>query len=243
MTADGRNTHQSKPPKPDVTHIINLPSEWEFHRLRHIADVRPSNVDKKSDDSEPSVELCNYTDVYYNNTIDGEISFMEATATRPQISKFELNGGDIMLTKDSESWDDIGVPTYVPQDLPGVLCGYHLYLIRPNPELVHPYYLYWSLESEILAFQFEQVAKGVTRYGISTYETSVVDIPVPPLHIQTQISRYLDRETSKIDRLCSKMGSEPEILMEKRQALITKAVTGQIDLSDWELPDDQDATP
>ena len=60
---------------------------------------------------------------------------MQATATRSQIEGFQLKAGDVLITKDSESWDDIAVPAFVPKHLDSVRCGYHLALIRPDPTL------------------------------------------------------------------------------------------------------------
>ena len=47
---------------------------------------------------------------------------------------------------------------------------------------------------------------------------------------QVEISKYLDYETSRIDTLISKTVHSIELLKERRSALITAAVTGQIDL-------------
>ena len=58
-----------------------MPSDWQVSRLRHVAAVSNSNVDKKSYENGFRVRLCNYTDVYYNDFITDDMSFMEATAT------------------------------------------------------------------------------------------------------------------------------------------------------------------
>lgn len=218
--------------EPQVAKAISTPSGWEFRRLKYLSKVRPSNVNKKSNDEQEEVKLCNYTDVYYNNEIREGLDFMEATASDSQIEKFRLRKGDVIITKDSESWDDIGVPSYVAQDFEDVVCGYHLFLLRPFQEQILPKYLYWTLESEVLSYQFEKRAKGVTRYGISRYEVETVQIPLPPIETQDKICQYLDETTGKIDDLCEKLGSVPAILEEKRQAIITDAVTGKISSSD-----------
>jgi hypothetical protein len=46
--------------------------------------------------------------------------------TAAEIARLTLKSGDVILTKDSETPDDIGVPAWVPEDLPGVVCAYHL---------------------------------------------------------------------------------------------------------------------
>lgn len=58
--------------------------------LRSVATVRVSNVDKKTVEGDQPVRLCNYTDVYYNDTISADMSFMDATATQEQIRVFGL---------------------------------------------------------------------------------------------------------------------------------------------------------
>lgn len=215
-----------------VEQLPNLPPEWDYYRLRNLAKVYPSNVDKKSSDDETSIKLCNYTDVYYNERISSDIEFMEATTTDSKISKFTLQAGDVLLTKDSESWDDIGIPTFVPKDLPGVVCGYHLFLLRPNKDRIYPEFLYWCAESRVMAFQFERSAKGVTRFGVATHSAADTYVPCPPLEEQKKITEFLNYETQKIAAPQERLGTEIELLQEKREALITRAVTGQIDLAD-----------
>jgi type I restriction enzyme S subunit len=123
-----------------------------------------SNVDKKTVSGERSVRLCNYTDVYYNERITAELPFMEATASVDQIARFGLRAGDVLLTKNSETPDDIAVPAYVVADLPDVVCGYHLALLRPGRE-VDGRYLFWALSSRSSREQFSASANGITRFG------------------------------------------------------------------------------
>ena len=88
--------------------------QMDKQKLGDIATVEISGVDKKTKDGEQEIRLCNFVDVYYNWAIttaqhDG---FMFATARPNEISKFQLKKGQVALTKDSETRDDIGVPTY-----------------------------------------------------------------------------------------------------------------------------------
>lgn len=53
---------------------------------------------------------------------------------------------------------------------------------------------------------------------------------LPPLTEQRTIAAFLDRETEKIDSLITKVHEAVELLTEKRTALISAAVTGQIDV-------------
>ena len=99
---------------------------WPTQRLKFVAAVMPSNVDKLTDPDDVPVQLCNYVDVYKNDRITGDMEFMPASATPAQIARFALRAGDVLITKDSETPDDIAVPAYVDSSAAGVVCGYHL---------------------------------------------------------------------------------------------------------------------
>jgi len=58
-----------------------------------------------------------------------------------------------------------------------------------------------------------------------------IQVPVPDLPTQRAIADFLDRETARIDSLIEKTRVSIDRLNEYRSALITSAVTGQIDLT------------
>ena len=206
-----------------------VPMEWQVKKLKFVATVQPSNVDKKSKENEKEVLLCNYTDVYYNEEITKNLSLMKATASDVQIRKFTLKSGDTIITKDSEDPNDIAVPAYVPQDLDGVVCGYHLALLRPETG-TYGEYLKRVMDSQYARSVFATRANGITRYGLGTYAISNFILPLPPLEEQKQITAFLDKEMTKIDILIEKCETAIELLKERRTALISAAVTGKIDV-------------
>lgn len=184
-------------------------------------------MDKKSVEGEQPVYLCNYTDVYYRDRISPDIPFMNATATSNQIASFSIRCGDVLITKDSETADDIAVPAYVTEDMPRVLCGYHLALLRPGPQ-TDGRYLFWTLASRSPREQFAALATGVTRFGLRYEAFGDVTVPHPSLPIQRAIADYLEVETGRIDALIDKKRRMTQLLNEQRQSLITQAVTGQL---------------
>lgn len=204
---------------------LALPERWALRRLKFLSTIQVSNVDKKSVDGEQPVRLCNYVDVYKNDEITPTMEFMDATATDAQIENFSLKQGDVLITKDSESWEDIAVPAVVAADLPGVVCGYHLAHVRPNPDLVDGRYLARCFAARGIAEQFYLAANGITRFGLGKDEITGSWFPLPPIESQRKIATYLDRETAQIDALIAAKERLLALLAEKRQALITHAVT------------------
>lgn len=205
-------------------HYNNPPDGWQTRKIKFLADVQTSNVDKISVDGEEPTKLCNYTDVYYNDRIAADMDFMEATATLKEIEKFTLRAGQVLITKDSEAWDDIGIPALVAEDMPGVLCGYHLAMFTPRDEIDGGYFA-WLCRADALNDQFTLSANGVTRFGLGQYAMKNAVISFPPIEVQKRIAAFLDERTARTDALIAKKQALLERLAEKRQAIITQAVT------------------
>lgn len=202
----------------------DLPSGWTGARLFQVADAWTSNVDKHTVEGQPPVRLCNYVDVYKNNSIVDSLDFMAATATRDQIKRFRIRVGDTLITKDSETADDIGVPAFVEYEADNLICGYHLAIIRPDRGKAAPKFLYWTLGSEPIARQWGVTAAGVTRVGIRSTDLNKVTIPLPPLEEQRAIADYLDHETAQIDALVAKQEEFIRLLTARRASAIDSLV-------------------
>ncbi len=212
-----------------VEGLGEIPTHWEVKRLKEVANVQLSNVDKKSVEGQVTVRLCNYTDVYYNDRIGAGLEFMEATATLEQVRRFSLRAGDVLITKDSESWTDIAVPAVVGEDLPDVLCGYHLALIRPHAEMCHGPFLARAFSAIGPRDQFQVAANGITRFGLGSDAISTGAFAMPPEPEQRAIAAFLNRETARIDALVAKKQRLIALLQEQRTALITRIVTKGLD--------------
>lgn len=195
---------------------------WCITRLKRIASVLPSNVDKNAVDGQPTVRLCNYTDVYFNESITDDLQLMQASASAVQLSRFRLRAGDVIVTKDSETADDIGVPAYVPADLPDVVCGYHLAIVRPHG--IEPKYLYWTLRSLPTQRQLEMAATGVTRVGLRTHEIENLRVQLPPLAEQRRISDRLDAEHQRVRETQAALAQLDQLLAEQADSLLEQEI-------------------
>ena len=213
-----------------VEWLGDVPAHWEVRRLRHAVNMRVSNVDKHSKDDELPVRLCNYVDVYKNDRITESVPFMRATAKADEMDRFRLELGDVLITKDSEVWNDIGVPAFVEYSAKDLVCGYHLALLRPLKAVLNGAYLFHSLQSSAIASQFHLAANGVTRYGLSRHAIKSALLPIPPLAEQAAIVHYLDKQTAAIDAAMARARREVELLSEYRTRLIADVVTGQVDV-------------
>ena len=209
--------------------IGTLPGGWRVKPLRAIADSIISNVDKFVSDDEIPVRLCNYTDVYNNDFIKPDLDLMRVTASVQEIERFGLLVDDVIITKDSESWEDIGVPALVTETADDIVCGYHLALLRPHKDIIHGAFLFRCLQARPVQAQLELTANGVTRFGLSKSDIRRTAVPVPPLREQRAIADHLGRETARLDALVAAKERLLVLLAEKRRAVVTRAVTRGLD--------------
>lgn len=203
----------------------DVPSNWQKCRLDAVADVLFSNVDKHTIEGEVPVRLCNYVDVYGNEKITAGIDFMEASAEPREIAKFQLRSGDVLVTKDSEEPDDIAISALVAEELPGVICGYHLALIRQRSTRISGPFLAWLHSSKQFRAQYEAKAVGVTRFGLSQSAFKEALIPLPPISEQQRITAYLDASCAAIDAAVAAKRRQLETLAALRKSAITHSVT------------------
>jgi len=200
---------------------------WPERRLGRVTRLRVSNVDKLSRDDGTPVRLCNYVDVYKNEAITNDLDFMQATATPAQIASFRLSVGDTIFTKDSETADDIGVPTYVAETSDDLICGYHLAIATPDRTKVDPRFLFWAMSSGRVRDQWTVLASGVTRVGLRSDDLGKAGIPVPPLDEQRRIADFLDTETARIDQLVAAREQQQPLLEERWRAEIRNELEGR----------------
>ena len=187
--------------------------EFKKYKLCELASVDISSVDKKSKEGEKPVRLCNFTDVYKNWAITRYhySSLMKATAKDRDIDKFCLRKGQVAITKDSETRDDIGIPTYIADDFEDVVLGYHCALITPNENLDGKY-LNAYLNSKMAKKYFEGYASGSgQRYTLTLDSINEIQIWAPDIDSQRELVKILSDLDKKI-ALNTRMNAELEAM-------------------------------
>ena len=146
--------------------------------------------------------------------------------TKQRIARHELSVGDLVFARRGE----LGRCAMVTEDEEGWLCGTGSIRLRPDQEKVDPVYLNWICSTRGVAEQFDLKSVGSTMNNLNTDILGALTISLPPLHEQRRIAHHLRKQTSKIDTLTDTVQSGVEQLRGYRTALISAAVTGQIDI-------------
>ena len=173
----------------------------KIYKLKELAKVEISGVDKKSIDGEQSVRLCNFVDVYHNWAITHDLydEFMEATARPNEIERFKLKKGQVAFTKDSETRYDIGIPTYIAEDFDDVILGYHNALVTPDESRLNGKYLNALMHTDYAKKYWACNASGSgQRYALSVEALESFPIPLPSLEEQKRIGNIFSALDKKI---------------------------------------------
>lgn len=186
--------------------------------LKEIAIVDISNVDKKTKEGEKNVVLCNFTDVYKKWAITSSMvsNLMIATANQNQIERFSIHKGQVAITKDSETRDDIGIATYIADDIENGVLGYHCALITPDQTQLRGKYLNIVFHSPYAHKYFEANASGSgQRYTLTNNIIESFPVPLPPLEIQDRFGELcsdIDKKIENNNAVCSDLESMAKLL-------------------------------
>ena len=168
------NTNKLRPRYEDAPKLYKdsklgwIPREWEVEEIGNCIDTIMSNVDKHIHSDELKVSLCNYMDVYTNRYLKQNISFSIGSVNTSEYLRFSLQPQDVVITKDSETPDDIAVPSILIEKIENLICGYHLSILRSKDlSKLNGEFIMLQLQLHEINKQFANRANGSTRYGLT----------------------------------------------------------------------------
>jgi type I restriction enzyme, S subunit len=215
-------------------------SKWREAALSDVAEISLSNVDKKIFPDEIDVLLCNYMDVYANRYINSKLNFSLGSVNKQELDKFRLNEKDVIITKDSETADDIAVPAVVTENIDSLVCGYHLAIISPHSDRLDGLFLMNLFQIPEVKNQFSNYANGITRYGLTKDAIYNIRLRFPTsLPEQRKIAKIL----SAVDAVIEKTGQTIEKYKAIKQGMMHDLFTRGLDKNGKLRPRYEDAPP
>jgi type I restriction enzyme S subunit len=173
----------------------------------------------------PGAELLSvYRDYGVIRKADRDDNFNNASE---DLSTYQLvEPGDLAMNKMKAWQGSLGVSTHRGIVSPA-------YFVFQAQHAEDPSFLHYLLRSCGYAVGFMTISKGIRigQWDLDPDHLGTVPIPLPPLPEQRAIAAFLDRETAKIDALVEAQRRLIELLKEKRQAVISHAVTKGLDPS------------
>ena len=230
MTTATKYKTYSKYKSSGIDWLGDIPEGWEADYLKNLGHFASSGIDKKTIEGEPLIQMVNYTDIYGNETriINSDRDFMTVSCPAWKIPESNLIKGDLVFTPSSETIEDIGLSALIFENLNNTVFSYHVVRFRFSKPFDHGFKKYLCNNNFVLQ-QFSSAAKGTTRQILDRNDFKSIHVVVPSVEEQKKIADFLDRETAKIDEMVAKKQKMMELLKEKRQAIITHAVTKGLD--------------
>ncbi|MHB1992089.1 restriction endonuclease subunit S [Metallibacterium scheffleri] len=142
-----------------------------------------------------------------------------------------LRKGDVLITRGNTP-ELVADVACVPYDEPNLLLPDLIYRLRVQEKKVLPAYLTSFLTTDAARVQIRRDARGSSGSMVKVSQGHALDwlSPLPPLREQTEIVDYLERAEERFQSITREVSSSLSLLSERRAALITAAVTGQIPL-------------
>ncbi len=205
-----------------VEWLGDVPEGWEVKPLKIIASFN-DDVLSESFGEDEEIEYVDIGSVSLEAGIEKTETFRFGDA--PSRARRRVRDGDVIAST---------VRTYLkaiaPVEAPAanLIVSTGFAVIRPRKGL-DSRFAKFSLQSGYFVDEIISRSTGVSYPAINASEMAAISLALPPLAEQIQIAAFLDRECGKLDALQAKQGRLIELLKEKRQALISHAVTRGLD--------------
>jgi type I restriction enzyme, S subunit len=212
-----------------VEWLGEVPAHWHVSRLKNMSPeitvgvvVEPSKY--YCEDGVPALRSLNVIPMGIQQ--DGYVYF--STESNDLLAKSKLRTGDLVAVRSGQP----GTTAVVPIELDGCNC-IDLIIIR-KPLMDDERFMAWYLNSDAAIRQFTEGSGGAIQQHFNVGTAMNLLLTRPPVGEQQSIVAEMERRTLEIDQLLSEAVLSIELLRERRSALISAAVTGQIDVRSLE---------
>ena len=214
-----------------------VPAHWDLGHLKHkwsVIDCKHVTADFV-DDGYPLASIREVQSRYVDLSSAKKTTHAFYTCLIGEGRKPTL--GDLIVSRNAT----VGEVAEVTEDHPEFALGQDVCLLRRNSTGFEPAFLYYTMKSNFIKEQISALVVGSTFKRINVEQIRHLLIPTPPSQEQQTISRYIDETNAKYYALTSEASKGVVFLAERRSALISAAVTGKIDVRNWQPPADESA--
>lgn len=188
-------------------------------RIKNVATLN-NEVLHETESPYTEIKYVEIGDVRFNEGIINKTDYTFETA--PSRARRKVRNGDVIIST-VRTYLKAVAPVRNPE--PNLIVSTGFAVVRPRFDILNPAFAGYFLQSEKKLGEIVSRSVGVSYPAINPEDIGNLEIFLPPLPIQKAIASFLDKETARIDALIEKKERQIELLQEKRQAIITRAVT------------------
>ncbi|KPQ27407.1 MAG: type I restriction enzyme, S subunit [Marinobacter excellens HL-55] len=226
-----------------VEWLGEVPAHWRVVQVRHLLRKIEQG---KSPECESRAAVGDEWGVLKTGCVNGGIyRSSEHKALPAHInphSEYEVKEGDLLMSRASGSKDLIGAVAYVEKTPSRLLLSDKVFRLKLEPG-VHSQHFALLMGAQHVRAQIELAINGAEGLANNITKESIKSfvVALPAYEEQQDIFKYLSIQTHKFSELSEQLLAALSVLKERRAALISFAVTGKIDVRNWQPPTDESA--
>ena len=209
-----------------------VPTDWKIKRLRYLGKCQ-NGVSQGGEYFGSGDPFVSYGDVYKNISLPLEVAGL-AKSTSSDKEVYSVLEGDVFFTRTSETIEEIGFASTCLRTISNAVFAGFLIRFRPTPNIIDKHFSKYYFRSHIARMFFVKEMNLVTRASLSQELLKSLPVLLPTLSQQKEIASFLDNKVNQFNSLIANVDSVILKLKEYRQAIISEAVTGKIDVRDWQ---------
>lgn len=213
--------------------VPRLPGGWRVIRAKQVLSYGPSNGVSPEAASTGDVRSLSLGAIRDGRVGMGpEVTKFVDRTNIGSVDDYRLVPGDILLVRGNGNVDLVGRAGLVGVEFAAAEYIYPdlLIRVRVNSFMLAEFFVWACNATAVRAQVRAQARTAVGTFKVAGEMVRSLVLPLPPLDEQRRIASYLGEQTAKIDTLIAETEQFIELSRERRSALITAAVTGQIDV-------------
>jgi len=218
-----------------VEWLGEVPEHWDVINLKYYASIQGGYAFNSNDFVDNGIQILRIGNVYQSRlALDRQPTFVSDTLFE-QLSEFRVMRNDILMSLTGTLGKrDYGFAVKVDVD-GNFLMNQRVAKLTPLKQKITRSYLLNILWSEPYLNQLYALPSGTKQANLSNSDVLGIAVAIPTSkEEQTQIAEYIKEKILKLDALTSKAEDTILLMKERKIALISAAVTGKIDVRDWE---------
>ncbi|WP_286739893.1 restriction endonuclease subunit S [Psychrobacter sp. UBA3068] len=188
---------------------VKIPDSWELSKVKHLGNYLNGFAFKPTHWTDKGIPI-----IRIQNLTNQDADINRTSFIAPE--RYHVFKGDILI-----SWSAT-LDVYIWQKEEAWL-NQHIYKVKVNRNKIIEKYFYWT--AKWFMGELNESSHGSTMQHLTTDKFGSFNVPLPPISEQHLITNFLDYETAQIDTLIKKQQTLIQLLKEKRQAVISHAVT------------------
>lgn len=214
-----------------VEWLGEVPAHWKLTKFHYEIDLLEGPgilANDFHDEGVPLLRIQNVKDEFVSSDYK---TYLSPSKVREKWDHFRVSQGDLIISCSATT----GLVSEVGEDTVGAIPYTGLIRLRPQVKVsITKEFIRCLVQSDLFFEQIKLLQSGSTIQHFGPYHLQQMHITLPTITEQDEIANTVKEKAAHLDELISIADQQIELMQERRTALISAAVTGKIDVRDWQ---------